>query len=102
MKKLLILSVALATPAFAQQLDTQTTIASRVAENAINPAQVVLFDRADIEASNAQTLTDLLATQAGFQFSKTGGVAQASNLYINGLDSKQIIFLITPPCASAP
>jgi vitamin B12 transporter len=94
MKKLLILSVALATPAFAQQLDTQTTIASRVAENAINPAQVVLFDRADIEASNAQTLTDLLATQAGFQFSKTGGVAQASNLYINGLDSKQIVFLI--------
>lgn len=94
MKKLVILSAVLAAPVFAQQLDTQTTIASRVAENAINPAQIILFDRADIEASNAQTLTDLLATQAGVQFSTSGGVAQVSNLYINGLDSRQIVFLI--------
>lgn len=97
MKKSLLSVALLATAAtsFAETtLDDVVTIANRVAAPSINAAQIVVFDRTDIETSGTNNLYSLLASKAGFQFSKTGGVPHSSNLYINGLDGKQVLFLV--------
>ena len=97
MKKSLLTAAVLmtATVSYAENaLDDVVTIANRVAAPSINSAQIVVVDRDDIETSGANNLYSLLASKAGFQFSKTGGVPHSSNLYINGLDGKQVLFLV--------
>lgn len=84
----------LAADAESQQLDTMVVTANRIAAPVINDAQVLVFDRAAIEQSGAASLADLLVTQAGFEFSRSGSPVHATNLYIRGLESKQLVFLV--------
>ncbi|MEQ3692360.1 MAG: TonB-dependent receptor [Thalassolituus sp.] len=96
MKKLILASTTLlaCTASLAQDLSTVVTIANKVDAPAINDKQIVVIERSDIENSGAASLKDLLVSKADFQFSQNGGVANSTNLYIRGLDSKKILFLI--------
>lgn len=97
MKKSLLTTAALmsATMSYAENtLDDMVTIANRIAAPSINSSQIVVIDRADIELSGTNNLYSLLASKAGFQFAKNGGVPHTSNLSINGLDAKQVLFLV--------
>lgn len=96
MKKLILASTTLlaCTASLAQDLSTIVTIANKVNAPAINDNQIVVIERSDIENSGAASLKDLLVSKADFQFSQNGGVANSTNLYIRGLDSKKILFLI--------
>lgn len=96
MKKLILASTTLlaCTASLAQDLSTVVTIANKVDAPAINDNQIVVIERSDIENSGAASLKDLLVSKADFQFSQNGGVANSTNLYIRGLDSKKILFLI--------
>ena len=94
-----LLATSPLTPAYAadagpQQLDTMVVTANRIAAPVINDAQVLVFDRSAIEQSGAASLADLLVTQAGFEFSRSGSPVHATNLYIRGLESKQLVFLV--------
>ncbi len=86
--------LATATSASAQELETVVTVASRVDTPAINDAQIVVIDRSEIEQSGSSDLVSLLSSKADFQFSRNGGPAHTANLYIKGLDSKQVLFLV--------
>ena len=73
MKKSLLTAAVLmtATVSYAENtLDDVVTIANRIAAPSINSAQIVVVDRDDIETSGANNLYSLLASKAGFQFSK--------------------------------
>lgn len=96
MKKLILASTTLlaCTTSLAQDLSTVVTIANKVDAPAINDKQIVVIERSDIENSGAASLKDLLVSKADFQFSQNGGVANSTNLYIRGLDSNKILFLI--------
>ena len=78
----------------AQQLETMVVTANRIAAPVLNDAQVLVFDRSTIEQSGAMSLADLLVTQAGFESSRSGGAVHVTNLYIRGLESKQLVFLV--------
>ncbi|MBE0483365.1 MAG: TonB-dependent receptor [Bacterioplanes sp.] len=77
-----------------QELSRQVVVADRVAGSITHSAQVMIIEREEIERSGAQSIVDLLKHKEGIQFSSNGGIASTTNLYINGLDSKQIVFLI--------
>ena len=77
-----------------QELDSVVVTANRIAAPVMNDAQVLVFDRAAIEQSGVASLADLLVTQAGFEYSRSGGPAHTTNLYIRGLESKQLVFLV--------
>lgn len=96
MKKLILFSGLIsATFSYAEtQLDTQTVTATRLPENTINDAQLIIIDRENIEMSNAQSLPELLNLESGIQFTQNGGRLNTTNLYINGLDNKRITVLI--------
>lgn len=100
MNKLTLISIALFTlhtsivTAEPQELSRQVVVADRVTGPITNPAQVMIIEREEIERSGAQSIVDILKHKEGIQFSSNGGVASTTTLYINGLDSKQIVFLI--------
>ncbi|HYL02799.1 MAG TPA: TonB-dependent receptor [Steroidobacteraceae bacterium] len=53
-----------------------------------------VLTRADIEASQAQSLPDLLAGLAGINIDNSGGLGQASSVFIRGADSDHTLLLI--------
>lgn len=96
------LALAIALPAWSQappppadQLSQVIVTASRVPE----PQSESLFSttvltRADIEASQAQSVQDLLAGLAGVNIDNSGGLGQASSVFIRGADSDHTLLLI--------
>lgn len=82
-------------PPPADQLSQVIITASRVPE----PQSESLFSttvltRADIEASQAQSVQDLLAGLAGVNIDNAGGLGQASSVFIRGADSDHTLLLI--------
>ncbi len=70
---------------------TATRTATRVDEVV---SDVVVVDRAAIEASTARTLSELLARNAGLQTTANGGLGKNSSLFIRGTESRHTILLI--------
>ena len=70
---------------------TATRTATRVDEVV---SDVVVVDRAAIEASTARTLSELLARNAGVQTVANGGIGKNSSIFIRGAESRHTIFLI--------
>ena len=70
---------------------TATRTATRVDEVV---SDVVVVDRAAIEASTARTLSELLARNAGLQTTANGGLGKNSTLFIRGTESRHTILLI--------
>ena len=70
---------------------TATRTATRVDEVV---SDVVVVDRAAIEASTARSLSELLARNAGLQTTANGGLGKNSSLFIRGTESRHTILLI--------
>lgn len=57
-------------------------------------AEVTVIDRTEIEQAAGRTLTELLARQAGVQFSSNGGWGKSSSVFLRGLESRHTLLLI--------
>jgi vitamin B12 transporter len=57
-------------------------------------SEVRVIERAAIEASTARTLPELLAREAGVQFSSNGGLGQFSSVFIRGTQARHTILLV--------
>lgn len=57
-------------------------------------ADVVVIDRATIEASTADSVEDLLRREAGLQLSRTGGPGQSAGVMIRGANTSQTVVLV--------
>lgn len=57
-------------------------------------SDVVVVEREQIERSAGRTLPELLAREAGLQFSSNGGLGGTSNVYIRGTEARHTILLI--------
>lgn len=75
-------------------LETLIVTANKVPAPVLNDAQVLVIDREEIENSGSTSLTELLQSKEGFQFSRSGGALSQTNLYVRGLESKQLVFLV--------
>lgn len=78
-------------PTLAETVVTATRITTRTDELV---SEVRVIDRAAIEASTARTLPELLAREAGVQFSSNGGLGQFSSVFIRGTAARHTILLV--------
>jgi len=99
-KTILVFSIGLAlvAPVGAQQATLQPTIevtASRVAETAdASLADVSVITRADIDASHAPDLLEVLRLQAGLDVVRTGGAGEQTNVFVRGTNSNHVLVLV--------
>jgi vitamin B12 transporter len=98
----LVSAFAAAPSAFAQSLAAQTpqlkevvVTATRVQTRADDlVSDVVVIDRAAIEASTGRTLTEVLARSAGLQITASGGTGSLSGVFVRGTEARHTILLI--------
>ena len=96
----LVTAFSVAPNAFAQsqaktQLKEVVVTASRMETRADDlVSDVVVLDRAAIEASTGRTLTEVLARSAGIQMTATGGAGSLSGLFVRGTETRHTILLI--------
>jgi vitamin B12 transporter len=100
------LNAALASAAaHADEVDLQPTVqvtASRVAETVDQAlADVSIVSRADIEASVARDVLEVLRLEAGVDLYRTGGPGQQTSLFLRGANSNQVLVLIDGVRAAA-
>lgn len=57
-------------------------------------SDVVVIDRASIDASAARTVPELLARSAGLQMSANGGAGKVSAVFIRGTEARHVILLV--------
>jgi vitamin B12 transporter len=77
--------------------------ASRVAETAdASLADVSVITRADIEASVAPDLLELLRLQAGVDVVRTGGAGEQTSVFLRGTNSNHVLVLIDGVRAASP
>ena len=92
------IGIGLATNAQAQDAAIQPTVevtASRVAETVdASLADVSVITRADIDASAAPDLIDLLRLQAGVDVARTGGAGEQTSVFLRGSNSNHVLVLI--------
>ncbi len=91
-------SVALGARAHAEEFDVQPTVqvtASRVAETVDDAlANVSVITRADLDASVARDVLDVLRLEAGIDLYRTGGAGQQTSLFLRGTNANQVLVLI--------
>jgi vitamin B12 transporter len=93
----LALAAAFPSSSFAQGQTLPETVvtANRVATRADELlAEVKVIDRAEIEASTARTLPELLARMAGVQMFANGGRGKNSSVFIRGNENRHTILLV--------
>lgn len=78
-------------PALRETVVTATRSATR-ADELVSDLRVI--DRAQIEASTARTLTELLARTAGVQMAANGGRGKTSNIFIRGGENRHTILMV--------
>jgi vitamin B12 transporter len=90
--------LCLSTAALAQDpttLDTLQVTASRVEKPVAEAlASVTVLTRADIEASQAPDLIDLLGRQTGVDIARTGGPGGASTVFLRGGNAPHTLVLV--------
>ncbi|MHA6493921.1 TonB-dependent vitamin B12 receptor [Pseudomonas borbori] len=76
-------------------LDDQVVTATRTAQTTRQSlAAVTLFDRAQIERSQASSVPELLRSVPGVSFSNNGGPGKNSSLFMRGTESDHVLVLI--------
>ncbi|MEY4911715.1 MAG: hypothetical protein RL761_1378 [Pseudomonadota bacterium] len=91
--------------AFAQTTATSTESVKQLKEVVVTASRiqtrtddlvsdVVVLDRAAIEASSGRTLTEVLARNAGIQVFSNGGLGKNSGVYTRGTETRHTILLI--------
>ncbi len=79
----------------AEALDAVTVTASRRPQAAADVlADVSVIDRAQIDASGAPDLLELLRRQPGVDLARTGGSGQQTSLFLRGGNSNHVLFLV--------
>jgi vitamin B12 transporter len=69
--------------------------ATRVAQTVdASLADVTVITRADIEASGAADLYDVLRTQAGVDLARSGGPGESTSLFLRGTNSNHVLVLV--------
>lgn len=90
----LLAALPLSTPE-AEALDAVTVTASRRPQAAADVlAEVSVIERAQIEASGAPDLLELLRRQPGVDLARTGGSGQQTALFLRGGNSNHVLFLV--------
>lgn len=87
---------SLAISSYAQtQLKEMVVTASRTQTRADDlVSEVVVLDRAAIEASTGRTLTEVLTRSAGVQMTSNGGLGKNTGVFIRGTETRHTILLI--------
>jgi len=82
--------------AFAQAQGSPVVITATRLPTRVNDvvAEVTLIDRATIERAQGRTLSELLAQQAGLQFSSNGGLGKFSSVFMRGLEARHTLLLV--------
>lgn len=57
-------------------------------------ADVTVITRADIEASGAPDLSDILRTQAGIDIARSGGAGEQTSVFLRGANSNHVLVLV--------
>lgn len=88
----LLATLPVATP---ESLDAVTVTASRRPQAVSDVlADVSVIERADIDASQAPDILELLRSQAGIDLARTGGSGQQTSLFLRGTNSNHVLFLV--------
>lgn len=90
------IALSIAAPAHADEAKTLDTVTAHRFAISVDEAlaSVTVLTRADIEASQAPDLVDLLGRQAGIDISRSGGPGQASTVFLRGSNSNHTLVLI--------
>ncbi|QLC74397.1 TonB-dependent vitamin B12 receptor [Pseudomonas sp. LPB0260] len=90
-----ISSISLAQAAQPTRLSDQLVTASRTAQTAEQSlAAVTVFDRAQIEQSQATSVPELLKRVPGVSFANNGGPGKNTSLFMRGSESDHVLVLI--------
>ncbi len=97
--QLSLLSVALLSQLHAEQsikLDTITVISATKTEQSLQDitANVNVITSQEIEEKHYTTVTEALSSVAGIHFTSSGGMGQATAVYLRGFDSQKVLVLI--------
>ena len=77
------------------ELDKIVVTATRTPTKTSNViAQTRVIDKEELQRYQGQTVTDILKNQPGINIIQSGGMGTASNFYMRGFDSKQVLVLI--------
>ncbi|MDH3355167.1 MAG: TonB-dependent receptor, partial [Chromatiales bacterium] len=92
---LLLPLLSTATPIVAEEISPIIVTATRTAQSADEAlVPVTVITSKDIQRSQANNLTELLAGSTGMDITETGWYGQSSNYYIRGTSSKHILVLV--------
>ena len=94
---LALLTAVAAVPAHAQTAAAErvTVTATRVLTRVNDVvADITVIDRAMLDRMEGRTLSELLSTVAGLQFSSNGGLGKSSSVYIRGLEARHTMLLV--------
>ena len=99
----LVVFVAFVGGVDANEQEAVIVTATRTAETMDESlASVSVINRADIEQSQANNITDLLRLQAGIDVARSGGPGQQTGLFLRGTNSNQTLVLIDGVRAASP
>jgi len=77
------------------ELDKIVVTATRAPTKTSNViAQTRVIDSEELQRYQGQTVTDVLKNQPGINITQSGGMGTASNFYMRGFDSKQVLVII--------
>lgn len=77
------------------ELDKIVVTATRTPTKTSNViAQTRVIDIEELQRYQGQTVTDVLKNQPGINITQSGGMGTASNFYMRGFDSKQVLVII--------
>jgi vitamin B12 transporter len=77
------------------ELDKIVVTATRTPTKTSNViAQTRVIDSEELQRYQGQTVTDVLKNQPGINITQSGGMGTASNFYMRGFDSKQVLVII--------
>ncbi|KAA0934715.1 TonB-dependent receptor [Psychrobacter sp. ANT_H59] len=77
------------------ELDKIVVTATRTPTKTSNViAQTRVIDQEELQRYRGQNVTDVLKNQPGINITQSGGMGTASNFYMRGFDSKQVLVLI--------
>ena len=95
-------SMAFSAPIVAEEQSPIIVTATRTAQTAdASLASVTVITRDDLEASQAQTIVEILQTVTGIHVSRSGGIGKITSIYMRGTESDHTLVLIDGVRASS-
>lgn len=96
------ITMAFSVPAFAEEQSPIIVTATRTAQTAdASLASVTVITRDDLEASQAQTIVEVLQTVTSIHIGRNGGIGKNTSIYMRGTESDHTLVLIDGVRASS-